>query len=447
MCLPSVPAQHAARKEGIFVNYQESLDYILGTPNPGGVYERNVIDTLLRELGDPQKDCRYVHIAGTNGKGSTAAYVASILRKAGYKTGLYTSPFIQRFNERIQVNGVQIPDDALAEITTEIAAAAERVQAMGYRRPTIFELITALGFCWFSREKCDIVSLEVGMGGRLDATNVIKQSEVSAIVNIGFDHMEFLGDTLPLIAMEKAGIIKPGGDVVVYGQTPEVEEVFRRVCAERGADMEISDSSLAVVKEQSVDGTVFDFGQWKDLRISLLGRYQVRNACTAVTVAEHLHRKGWAISEEALRSGLRDAHWPGRLELLQKDPVVIVDGAHNPQGAEALMEAMANLFPGRKFRIVVGVLADKDYTASIDIAAPHAEKFYAVTPPSYRALSSQELAEVIRHHSGVPVQPFDSIPAAIGAALQEADKQDILCIFGSLYQVGDVRSYFGRSVF
>ena len=159
------------------MNYQESLDYILGTPNPGGVYERNVMETLMHELGDPHKDCRYVHIAGTNGKGSTAAYIASVLQKAGYKTGLYTSPFIQRFNERIQVNGVQIPDNALAEITTEIAAATERVQAKGYRRPTIFELITALGFCWFSREKCDIVSLEVGMGGRLDATNTIERSE------------------------------------------------------------------------------------------------------------------------------------------------------------------------------------------------------------------------------------------------------------------------------
>jgi dihydrofolate synthase/folylpolyglutamate synthase len=169
--------------------YQEALDYILGTPNPGSVYERNVINTLLKELGDPQKDMKYVHIAGTNGKGSTSAFMASILRCAGYRTGLYTSPFIQRFNERIQVNGVQIPDEAIAEITTEIAAATERVQALGYRRPTIFELITALGFVWFKRSKCEIVVLEVGMGGRLDATNAIDESEVAAIVNIGFDHM------------------------------------------------------------------------------------------------------------------------------------------------------------------------------------------------------------------------------------------------------------------
>ena len=210
------------------MNYQESLDYILGTPNPGGVYERNVMQSLLEKLGNPHMGLKYVHVAGTNGKGTTSAFIASVLRKAGYKTGLYTSPFIQRFNERIQVDGVQIPDDDLARITTAIAEAVPKVMAEGRRRPTIFELITALGFCWYKEQACDVVVLEVGMGGRLDATNAILDGDsvVSVMVNIGFDHMEFLGDTLPLIAGEKAGIIKEGGDVVVYGQSPEVEKVF-----------------------------------------------------------------------------------------------------------------------------------------------------------------------------------------------------------------------------
>ncbi len=427
--------------------YQEALDYILGTPNPGSVYERNVINTLLKELGEPQKGMKYVHIAGTNGKGSTSAFMASILRCAGYRTGLYTSPYIQRFNERIQVNGVEIPDEAVAEITTEIAAAAERVQAQGYRRPTIFELITALGFVWFSRSRCDIVVLEVGMGGRLDATNAIDEAEVSIITNIGFDHMEFLGNTLPLIAREKAGIIKRGGTVVLYGQSEEVEAVFRAVCEEKNAVLLRSDSSLAVIREYGLDGTTFDFGSHKGLKISLLGRYQARNACTAVTAAEALRGKGWAVTEKALREGLEKAHWPGRLELLRRDPVVIVDGAHNPQGAEALMEAMGLLFPGKKLNIVVGVLADKDYASSIDIAAPFAKKFYAVTPPSYRALASERLADEIQRHGGVPVKSFGSIPAALQAALNESESDDVVCIFGSLYQVGEVRSYFGRSSF
>jgi dihydrofolate synthase/folylpolyglutamate synthase len=427
--------------------YEEALDYILGTPNPGSVYERNVINTLLKELGDPQKGMKYVHIAGTNGKGSTSALTASILREAGYRTGLYTSPFIQRFNERIQVNGVQIPDEAIAEITTEIAAATERVQAQGYRRPTIFELITALGFVWFKRSGCEIVVLEVGMGGRLDATNAIDDSEVAAIVNIGFDHMEFLGDTLPLIAGEKAGIIKQGGRVVMYAQSEEVEAVFRAACEAKGAKLTRSDSSLAEIRQYSLDGIVFDFGTYKDLKISLLGRYQVRNACTAVSITEALREKGWNITDKALRDGLYKAHWPGRLELLQRNPVVIVDGAHNPQGAEALMEAMSLLFPRKKLNIVVGVLADKDYASSIDIAKPYAKKFYAVTPPSYRALTSKQLADEIHQHSEVPVQPFDSIPLALQSALNESKNDDVICIFGSLYQVGEIRSYFGRKAF
>ncbi|MBR3556220.1 MAG: bifunctional folylpolyglutamate synthase/dihydrofolate synthase [Oscillospiraceae bacterium] len=431
------------------MNYQESLDFILGTPNPGGVYERNVMQSLLEKLGNPHMGVKYVHIAGTNGKGTTSAFVASVLREAGYKTGLYTSPFIQRFNERIQVNGVQIPDDDLARITTKIADTVPAVMAEGRRRPTIFELITALGFCWFKEQQCDIVVLEVGMGGRLDATNAIldEDSVVSAMVNIGFDHMEFLGDTLPLIAGEKAGIIKEKGDVVVYGQSPEVEKVFYDKAMEKHAAYTRSDNETAVVKKMDVTGTTFRFGPWRDMKIRLLGRYQVRNACTALTVVERLRLHGYAITDEQVYAGMEKAIWPGRAELLRQEPTVIVDGAHNPQGFEALMETMELLFPGKKLNIVLGVLADKDFQSGLDIAIPHAKKFYAVTPPSYRALDAGELAADIRQKADVPVAPFDSIPAAIEAALAESDKDDVIAILGSLYQVGDVRSYFGRNTF
>ena len=431
------------------MNYQESLDYILGTPNPGGVYERNVMQSLLEKLGNPHMGVKYVHIAGTNGKGTTSAFVASVLREAGYKTGLYTSPYIQRFNERIQVNGEQIPDEDLARITTRIAEAVPEVMAEGRRRPTIFELITALGFCWFKEQQCDAVVLEVGMGGRLDATNAIldEDSVVSAMVNIGFDHMEFLGDTLPLIAGEKAGIIKEKGDVVVYGQSPEVEKVFHDKAAEKHAAYTRSDNETAVVKQMDVTGTVFRFGPWRDMKIRLLGRYQVRNACTALTICERLRLHGFRITDEQVYAGMEKAIWPGRAELLRQEPTVIVDGAHNPQGFEALMETMELLFPGKKLNIVLGVLADKDFQSGLDIAIPHAKKFYAVTPPSYRALDAGELAADIREKSAVPVAPFESIPAAIEAALAESDKDDVIAILGSLYQVGDVRTYFGRSRF
>ena len=431
------------------MNYQESLDYILGTPNPGGVYERNVMQSLLEKLGNPHMGLKYVHVAGTNGKGTTSAFLASVLRQAGYKTGLYTSPFIQRFNERIQVDGVQIPDDKLAEITTRMAEAVPQVMAEGRRRPTIFELITALGFCWFKEQACDVVVLEVGMGGRLDATNAIldKDSVVSVMVNIGFDHMEFLGDTLPLIAGEKAGIIKEKGDVVVYGQSPEVEQVFLAKATEKGATYTRSDNETAKVEHMDVRGTTFSFGPWRHLHISLLGRYQVRNACTALTTVERLRLHGFRITDEQVYAGMDGAVWPGRVELLREEPTVIVDGAHNPQGFEALMETMELLYPGKKLNIVLGVLADKDFNAGLDVAIPHAKKFFAVTPPSYRALDADVLAQDIREKSAVPVVPFDSIPAAIEAALSESAKDDVICILGSLYQVGDVRRYFGRNAF
>lgn len=429
------------------MNYQEALDYLLGTEYFTSMLDRGIVECLLEELGDPQKGMKYVHIAGTNGKGSTSAYLSSILTASGYKTGLYTSPYVQQFNERIQVDGVQIPNEELAEITEEIKEAAERVEARGFRRPTIFELITALGFIHFKRRKCDIVVLEVGLGGRLDATNVIDEAEVSVITNIGLDHMEILGDTLELIAGEKAGIIKPDGTVVLYSQSENVEKVIESVCREKRASLRIADSSMAKVNSITLNGIDFNFGKYENLKTSLLGLYQVRNAVTAVITAEALIEKGYKITEKSLREGLISAHWPGRLELLQREPVVIVDGAHNPQGASALVESMETLFPGQKINFVLGVLSDKDYRSSIQIVMPIAKRFYTVSPPSYRALKSEELASEIKKYGEVPVESFADINSALQKALMATPRDEVICIFGSLYQVGEVRKFFGRNTF
>ncbi|HHU05681.1 MAG TPA: bifunctional folylpolyglutamate synthase/dihydrofolate synthase [Clostridiales bacterium] len=429
------------------MNYKEALDFILGAETMGSILERNVIECLLEELGNPHKGLKYVHIAGTNGKGSTSAYVSSILRAAGYRTGLYTSPYIQQFNERIQVDGVQISDEELAEITTEIAEATKRVLARGLRHPTVFELITALGFIYFKRRACDIVVLEVGLGGRLDATNVIESPEVAVITNIGYDHMDVLGDTLELIAGEKAGIIKSNCRVVLYSQAKGVEEVIASVCGEKGASLTYADTSLAKVRSVSLDGIEFDYNGYLGLKSSLLGLYQVKNAVTAIVTAEELIKKGYAISEQNIRDGLAGAHWPGRLELLRRNPAVIVDGAHNPQGAAALLESLDALFPGRKINFIVGVLADKDYSSTIELTMPHAKCFYTVTPPNKRALSADKLALEIKKHGDAPVYFYGSIPSAIDAVLSSVTADDVICIFGSLYQVGEVRSYFGRDKF
>lgn len=429
------------------MNYKEALDFILGAETMGSILERNVMECLLEELGNPHKGLKYVHIAGTNGKGSTSAYVSSILRAAGYRTGLYTSPYIQQFNERIQVDGVQISDEELAEITTEIAEASKRVLARGLRHPTVFELITAIGFIYFKRMACDIVVLEVGLGGRLDATNVIESPEVAVITNIGYDHMDVLGDTLELIAGEKAGIIKPNCSVVLYSQTKSVEDVIASVCREKGVSLTFADSSLAEIRSISLDGIEFDYNGYKGLKSSLLGLYQVKNAVTAIAAAEELIKKGYAISEQNIRDGLASAHWPGRLELLRRKPVVIVDGAHNPQGAAALLESLDALFPGRKINFVLGVLADKDYSSTIELAMPRAKCFHTVTPPNKRALPADKLAEEIRKHGDVPVHTCDSIPSALDTVLASVGEDEVVCIFGSLYQVGEVRSYFGRDTF
>jgi len=319
--------------------------------------------------------------------------------------------------------------------------------ARGLRHPTVFELITALGFIYFKRTACDIVVLEVGLGGRLDATNVIDAPEVAVITNIGFDHMEELGDTLEKIAGEKAGIIKPNCRVVLYSQEKCVEDVIAAVCREKGASLAFADSSLAKVRSLTLDGLEFDYKGYQGLRSSLLGLYQVKNAVTAITTAEELIKKGYAITEQNIRDGLATAHWPGRLELLRREPVVIVDGAHNPQGAEALLESLNALFPGRKINFVIGVLADKDYSTTLGMTVPHAKCFYTVTPPNKRALSSDKLAEEIKKHGDVPVYSYDSIPEAIDAVLASVAPDEVVCIFGSLYQVGDVRSYFGRDTF
>ncbi len=429
------------------MNYQEALDFLLGTENFSTMLDRGIMECLLEELGNPQRGMKYVHIAGTNGKGSTSAFISSILRASGYRTGLYTSPYVQQFNERIQVDGVQIPNDELASITEEIAEASARVEARGFRRPTIFELITSLGFIHFKRQKCDIVVLEVGLGGRLDATNAIDESEVSVITNIGLDHTEILGDTLELIAYEKAGIIKPHGSVVLYSQSEGVEQVISSVCRERGAALRFADSSKAKVNSISLDGIDFSFGKYENLKTSLLGLYQVRNAVTAVVTAEALADKGYNITEKSLREGLYSAHWPGRLELLQRDPVVIVDGAHNPQGASALVESLSLLFPGQKVNFVAGVLADKDYASSMKIVMPIAKSFYAVSPPSYRALSADRLASEIKKLGNVPVYPFADINSALQQAIAATPRDEVICVFGSLYQVGEVRSFFGRNTF
>ena len=419
------------------MTYEEALKYIHSVNWVGSKLGLERTRELLGKLGDPHKKLKFVHIAGTNGKGSTAAMLASILEKAGYRTGLYTSPFINRFNERMQVNGEQIPDDTLAELTLRIQPYADAMEDA----PTEVELITALAMEYFLRENCDIVVLEVGMGGELDSTNVIGVPEAAVIAAMGLDHVKELGPAMADIARAKAGIIKAGGAVVSYGGNPEADEVFAQVCRERGASLRRPDFSRIAPGAFDLDGQSFSYGDWADLRIPLAGRYQLNNAAVVLETVEALRERGWQISGEAVRQGMASARWPARFEVLRRDPVFIVDGGHNPHGIQATAESLQRLFPGRKITFVTGVMADKDVESILGLIVPLAEQFFTVRPENPRAMKAEELARRIRA-LGAKATPCESVADGVARAVEAEGQDGVACALGSLYMSGEVRDCF-----
>ncbi|MCD8054536.1 MAG: bifunctional folylpolyglutamate synthase/dihydrofolate synthase [Lachnospiraceae bacterium] len=417
------------------MTYEEALSYIhkvnwLGV-KPGLDRTRE----LLAKLGNPEQELKFVHIAGTNGKGSTAAMTASVLEQAGYRVGLYTSPFIHRFNERMQVNGESIGDEELAELTEMIRPLAESMEDA----PTEFELITALAMEYFRRHACEIVVLEVGLGGELDSTNVISVPEVAVITSIGLDHTAVLGNTLAEIASAKAGIIKEGGDVVSYGKNPEADAVIGTVCREKKARLHRPDYDSLRPVCRELTGQTFDYGTLQGLRIPLLGLYQLDNAAVALTALDVLREKGWKITEEDMREGLAATRWTGRLELLSEHPAVIVDGSHNPPGIRATAESLRTYFGNHKIIFLVGVMADKDVDTILSTLCPLAGRFITVTPDNPgRAMPAEELAERLRSMGELPVTAAASIGEGCRTALAYAGADGVVCALGSLYMVGDM---------
>ena len=419
------------------MTYNEALTYIHSICWKGSKLGLDRTRELLGKLGNPEKQLKFIHIAGTNGKGSCAAMLSSILEEAGYHVGLYTSPFINRFNERMQIDHQCIPDDELAELTEYIRPFADGMEDS----PTEFELITALAMVWFARQKCDIVVLEVGMGGELDSTNVIDTPEAAVIMAMGMDHVKELGPTMADIASAKAGIIKAGGDVVIYGGNPEADPVFERVCGERGAKLHRPDFSAIVPGPFGLDGQSFSYGGWQDLRIPLVGAYQMRNAAVVLETVKVLRNKGWHISDQAVADGLRNTRWPARFEVLRRDPVFIVDGGHNPHGIRATAESLQRLFPGKKFTFVTGVMADKDVESILGLIVPLADQFFTVRPNNPRAMSAEELARRIQA-MGAKATPCTSVEEGVAKAVEAEGKDGVACALGSLYMSGDVRACF-----
>ncbi len=423
------------------MNVSEALEYIHSVCWKGSIPGLGRTQELLQKMGNPEKKLRFIHVAGTNGKGSTAAMLASILRQAGYTTGLYTSPYIIRFHERMQVNGEMISDKELCDITAYIRPLADAMT----ESPTEFELVTCIAMEYFVRHGCQIVVMEVGMGGALDSTNVIDPPEAAVICNIGLDHTEVLGDTLEKIAAAKAGIIKAGSPAVIYRAAPSVEAVFEEKCRAVGSALHKADFDAIRLIRHDLGGQVFDFGRYKALELPLLGAHQLRNTAVVLTTVDVLREEGWNISDENVRMGLKTVRWPGRFELLRREPLFIVDGGHNPQCIEALVQNIRQYLAEQPLTVLTGVLADKDYHCMYAGVAQFAARFVTVTPPNPRALDAQALAEYLGQF-GKPVTACTSVEAGVQEAIRQAGTNGVVLAYGSLYMVGDIEAAVAKTM-
>lgn len=416
------------------MTYNEALNYIHSISWLGSRPGLSRTRELLNKLGNPQNDLRFIHIAGTNGKGSVAAMLSSILVCSGYKTGLYTSPFIERFNERIRINGNDIPDDRLAELTEYIRPYAEEMSD----HPTEFELITALAFVYFAQEKCDIVVLEAGMGGELDSTNVIDVPELAVLTQIGLDHTAVLGDTIEKIAQTKAGIIKQNGCVVCAATDKTAKSVIYDCAKAKKAFIYAPEYDKMIVNSHTIDGFTLEYGQLKDIRLPLTGSYQPMNAAVVLKCAEVLEEKGWNITQKSILEGLTATKWPARFEVLSKNPLFIVDGGHNPQGIKSTLDTLNELLPKTRVNVIFGVMRDKSYGEMLELLEPYVQKLFAVTPDNPRALPADELAQCAKS-TGINSKAYESIKGAIDDAINEGRPTIAL---GSLYMSGEIRGYF-----
>lgn len=394
---------------------------------------------LLAKMGNPQKQLKYVHIGGTNGKGSTAAMMAAVLQAAGYKVGLYTSPYIYRFHERMQINGVCISDEDLAETTEEVKKITDEMPDC----PSEFALVCSIAFSYFAKQECDIVVLEVGMGGANDSTNVIDCPEVAMITNIGLDHTEYLGSTLEEIAKTKAGILKANGTAVFYPNEPSVEAVFCKVCEEKHIGFTFADFQDLRLRKHSLEGQIFDYKGWKGIQIPLLGEHQLRNAAMVLSAIEQLQKKGWDIREDEVRQGLMQVRWPGRFEVIRKAPLFIIDGGHNPQCIEALAQNVRDYLKGKKVLAITGVVADKDYGMMYQPILPLISEFICITPPTPRKLAGETLAEMLRQ-AGAKAKACGDIKEAVLKAQEKAGEDGAVLCFGSLYSIGEIRAVLGQ---
>ena len=435
------------------MNYEEALSYIHSTHKFGSKLGLDNIRDLLNRLGNPQKKLKFIHVAGTNGKGSTCTMLSYILEKSGYSTGLYISPYLEEFTERIQLNNKQIPRQELADAVEKVKKAIDAMLEEGCDNPTEFEIETAAAFLFYAKQKADIVILEVGLGGRLDATNVIDSAEAASIVSISYDHMQYLGNTLEEIAMEKAGIIKENYDVSLYCKNEQsVIDTIQKISNSRNANLYVNDARDIEIISQDIDGQIVRYNKKdsvlgvKEFLMTLLGEHQAYNALNVLNVCEILVKKGYNIPSHAITEAMKSVRFSGRFEILHKNPVIVIDGGHNIDGIRSFTANLRKYFKNRKVVLFYGMLKDKQIDESLQLLTATSKKIYTLTPEEDRAMPSDEMAAFItERYPNIPCEPLMDF-SEIDNHIDFSKKDEIYAFTGSLYMIGTARTELVRLI-
>ena len=417
------------------MNYNESLDYLKSISNRGSRPGLSRILEILKLLGEPQKSLKIIHVAGTNGKGSVCRMLESVLTEAGYKTGLFTSPCIDSETECFRIIKKNISESDFSETVSHIKTVEENMDD----KPTSFEFETAMAVWYFYQKKCDVVILEVGMGGRLDATNISDTPVLSVITDVALDHMDYLGNTISEISSEKAGIIKPSCPTVFGGNNPEALNVIQTAANKLSSSLLLTKRENAEIISSGLKGSVFNYNEYTNLKIKLAGLYQPGNAAVAIDSIKILNKSGFNISKNSIYNGLAVTEWTGRFEIFSDNPPIIYDGSHNPQGMTATVNSIKEYFSGMKVNLIMGVMADKDYKKMVNIISPYINQVYTVTPNNQRALNGAELSDLFKKNN-VNSEYQTDISKAVSSAVSFSNKSNTpLIILGTLYMYNDIK--------
>lgn len=430
------------------MNYEESIKFIHSTYKFGSKLGLKNITKLMDLLGNPQNSYKIIHVAGTNGKGSTSNLIHDVLVNSGYKTGLFISPYLEVFTERIQINKKHIDDYSLSNITSLVRDKINIMVSEGYNHPTEFEVVTAIGLKYFQEQNIDFLVLEVGLGGRFDASNVVKSTLVSVITSISYDHTEYLGSTLEEIAFEKAGIIKENSNVVVYPVKNNIKTVIKDVAKERNT--KVHETNTNNIKKIKSDLT----GQWfeylkndvfnlPEIKLSFLGEHQLLNALTALRTLEIIKMEGFNITEESIVTSFKNVKFPGRFEIIREKPIIVLDGAHNINGIECFSKTVKDYFKDNKIILFLGMLKDKNPKDVLKHLVPLSKEIYTLTPNNPRAMKAEDLANLIKNDYSVKVTSIENYNDIINI-IKKASKDDFIAFAGSLYMIGEVRTLINK---